>query len=210
MAGCNLATQGMNQEFIPEYYSVKEAVFPFTKFQDVDPLLSPEMKSTGEVMGVGRSFGEAFAKSQLAANVDLPRSGRVFISVRDSDKYKAVEIAKELALLKFDIVATRGTAQVLKQAGVACTAINKVVEGEPHIVGRIEKDEIDLIINTSEGKSAISDSYTIRRTALQHKVAYTTTITGAEATVQALKTLEAKDINRLQDLHKEVKGIKVL
>jgi carbamoyl-phosphate synthase large subunit len=207
MVGQSLKQQGFTQECVPNYYSVKEAVFPFAKFSGVDPLLSPEMKSTGEVMGIGRSFGEAFAKSQLAAGSDLPRSGIAFLSVRDTDKPAAVDIARELAALGFELLATRGTAQAIQRAGIACTVINKVLEGRPHIVDRIKNDEISFIINTTEGKQAIADSYTIRRMALQYKVTATTTIAGARASVLALKTLDTNKVNRLQDLHKELQGV---
>jgi carbamoyl-phosphate synthase large subunit len=206
MVGQTLASQGVTQECIPSYYSVKEAVFPFVKFPGVDPLLSPEMKSTGEVMGIGRSFGEAFGKSQQAAGIDLPASGRAFISVREADKKRVLTIAKGLASLGFELLATHGTATTLQQAGITCTAVNKVLEGSPHIVDKIKNNEISFIVNTTEGKQAIADSFTIRRTALQHKVPYTTTIAGAYATLLALKALDAKEVNRLQDLHKELLG----
>lgn len=204
MVGKTLAMQSMTQECIPAYYSVKEAVFPFVKFPGVDPLLSPEMKSTGEVMGIGRSFGEAFAKSQLAAGIDLPRSGIAFLSVRDADKRGIVDVARGLSELGFELLATRGTALALQKAGILCTVVNKVKEGRPHIVDRIKNDDISLIINTTEGKSAIGDSFTIRRTALQHKVTYTTTMAGARATILAIKALDATDVNCLQNLHKEL------
>ncbi len=207
MVGRSLAAQGTTQECVPSYYSVKEAVFPFAKFLGVDPLLSPEMKSTGEVMGVGRNFGEAFAKSQLAAGIDLPHSGLAFLSVRDADKNAAVDVAKELVALGFELLATRGTAQAIEAEGIDCTLVNKVTQARPNIVDRIKNDEISFIVNTTEGKRAIADSFEIRRTALQHKVTYTTTIAGARATVLALKALDATDVNRLQDLHQELQGI---
>jgi carbamoyl-phosphate synthase large subunit len=202
MVGQTLHAQGIHEEVIPKHFSVKEAVFPFIKFPGVDPILGPEMKSTGEVMGVGRSFGEAFGKSQLAAGVILPLGGRVLISVRDADKPSAVEVARLLAGRGFDIVATRGTAQALIEAGLECTAVNKVTEGRPHIVDMIKNDSIDLIVNTTEGKQAIADSFTIRREALLHKVCYTTTIAGARASCQALNHSK-ENIYRLQDLHLE-------
>jgi len=205
MAGISLAEQGYTQERVPAYYSVKEAVFPFVKFPGVDPLLGPEMKSTGEVMGTGASFGEAFAKAQHGAGNRLPRSGKAFVSVRDGDKAMAVEVSRELAGRGFSLVATAGTAGVLDAAGIACARVNKVMEGRPHIVDMLKNGEIDLIINTTEGKTAIADSYTIRRSALHHKVAYTTTMAGATAIVQALGYLDAQGVNRLQDLHKELK-----
>lgn len=207
MVGRSLVAQGTTQECVPSYYSVKEAVFPFAKFLGVDPLLSPEMKSTGEVMGVGRNFGEAFAKSQLAAGIDLPHSGLAFLSVRDADKNAAVDVAKELVALGFELLATRGTAQAIEDEGIDCTLVNKVTQARPNIVDRLKNDEISFIVNTTEDKQAIADSFEIRRTALQHKVTYTTTIAGARATVLALKALDATDINRLQDLHQELQGI---
>jgi carbamoyl-phosphate synthase large subunit len=203
MAGRSLKSQGITQERLPAYFSVKEAVFPFVKFPGVDPLLGPEMKSTGEVMGVGRSFGEAFAKAQLGAGEDLPRSGRVFISVRNADKDDAVQVATELSRLGFTIVATRGTAAAISSAGIACEVVNKVLEGRPHIVDMIKNDRIDLIVNTTEGKQAIADSYTIRGAALQRKVPYSTTIAHAYATSLALSCIDKPSVARLQDLHQE-------
>ncbi len=203
MAGRSLKSQGMTEERLPPYYSVKEAVFPFVKFPGVDPLLGPEMKSTGEVMGVGRSFGEAFAKAQLGAGEDLPRTGRVFISVRNADKDDAVQLASELSRLGFTVVATRGTAAAISAAGIACEFVNKVLEGRPHIVDMIKNEQIDLIINTTEGKQAIADSYTIRGAALQHKVPYSTTIAHAYATSLALTCIDSPSVARLQDLHQE-------
>ncbi len=204
MLGRSLVAQGVTTECIPTYYSVKEAVFPFAKFAGVDPLLSPEMKSTGEVMGVGRSFGEAFAKSQLAAGSHLPSEGLAFLSVRDADKPAAVDVARELVALGFELLATRGTAQAFDSADIPCTVVNKVTEGRPNIVDRIKNDEISFIVNTTEGKQAIADSFAIRRTALQHQVTYTTTIAGARATMLALKALDATEVNCLQDLHQEL------
>jgi len=204
MVGKSLAEQGVTREVIPSYYSVKEAVFPFIKFPGVDPILGPEMKSTGEVMGVGRSFGEAYAKAQLGAGVTLPRAGRVFLSVRDADKGPLIEVGKALVARGFTIVATRGTAAALQAAGVPCEVVNKVIEGRPHIVDAIKNDEIDLIVNTTEGKQAIADSFSIRREALHHKVCYSTTIAGARATCLALDYLDDTAVNRLQDLHKEI------
>ena len=206
MAGTTLKEQGITEEVIPDYFSVKESVFPFVKFPGVDTLLGPEMKSTGEVMGVGRSFGEAFAKAQLGAGVNLPASGKVFVSVRDRDHVAAVEVGRMLKELNFEIVSTRGTAAKLNENGIECSLINKVYEGRPHIVDMIKNDEICLIINTTEGKKAISDSYAIRAAALQHKVSYTTTIAGAKATCMALKSQSENQVNRLQDLHKEISG----
>ncbi|MFZ5594389.1 MAG: carbamoyl-phosphate synthase large subunit [Pseudomonadota bacterium] len=204
MTGQSLASQGVTREVVPGYYSVKEAVFPFIKFPGVDPILGPEMKSTGEVMGVGRSFAEAFAKSQQAAGIILPRGGRAFISVREADKPRVAELARDLADLGFELYATRGTAKVLNDAGVVCNKINKVAEGRPHIVDMIKNDQISFIVNTTEGKLAIADSYEIRRTALQHKVTYTTTLAGARATCMAIKQGDEHGVDRLQDLHKEL------
>ena len=204
MAGTSLADQGVTKEIIPSYYSVKEAVFPFAKFPGVDTLLGPEMKSTGEVMGVGRTFAEAFAKAQLGASVVLPRSGRVFISVRDGDKVKAIEVARMLSELGFDLVATRGTKDALEQAGISCEVVNKVEQGRPHIVDMIKNNDINFIINTTAGKRAISDSSQIRRAALQQKITYTTTIAGAHVTAMALQQIDQDDVNSLQDLHKEL------
>ena len=201
MVGQTLKQQGMLGEIIPEYFSVKEAVFPFNKFPGVDPQLGPEMKSTGEVMGIGNTFGEAFAKSQLGASVTLPRSGKAFLSVRNTDKKGIVNIARQLSEFGFDLVATSGTATTIKEAGVACEQINKVTEGRPHIVDGITNGEIDLIVNTTEGRQSIADSATIRSKALQFKVTYTTTIAGGEALCQALKQENLTDVTRLQDLH---------
>ena len=200
MAGVSLAEQGMTEEIIPDYFSVKEAVFPFVKFPGVDPLLGPEMKSTGEVMGIGLTFGEAFAKAQAGAGADLPTKGKVFISVKERDRASAVDLGRDLVKLGFEIVATRGTGRLFADAGVECSMINKVYEGRPHIVDMIKNDEIALIVNTTEGKKAIKDSFTIRSSALQHKVSYTTTMAGARATGQAIKHLADNDVRRLQDL----------
>ena len=204
MAGQTLAQQGVTEERIPGYYSVKEAVFPFVKFPGVDPLLGPEMKSTGEVMGVGKTFGEAFAKSQRAAGVNLNDSGKVLISIRDADKAKAPDIARMLVAKKYEIVATGGTARFLKEAGIPCEVVYKVNEGRPNTVDMIKNDQIQLIINTTEGKKAISDSFTMRREALQHRVTYYTTMAGARAACYALGELDAGDVNCLQDLHKSL------
>jgi len=205
MVGQTLAQQGVTEERIPDYFSVKEAVFPFVKFPGVDPLLGPEMKSTGEVMGVGKTFGEAFAKSQRAAGVDLSHSGKVLISIRDADKAKAPEVARMLVEKQYQIVATSGTAKFLKEMGIPCEVVYKVNEGRPNTVDMIKNDQIQLIINTSEGKKAISDSFTMRREALQHRVTYYTTMAGAKAACYALGELDAGDVNCLHDLHKSLK-----
>jgi carbamoyl-phosphate synthase large subunit len=204
MAGKSLKEQGITKECIPNYYSVKEAVFPFVKFPGVDPLLGPEMKSTGEVMGVGKSFGEAFAKSQRAAGVDLSHSGKVLISIREADKPKIVEVAHMLIAKNYEIVATKGTARVLTAAGIACEVVYKVNEGRPNTVDMIKNDQIQLIINTTEGVKAVADSFTMRREALQHHVTYYTTMAGAKAACYALGELDAGDVNCLQDLHKNL------
>ena len=204
MVGKSLAQQGVLHEVIPSYYCVKEAVFPFVKFPGVDPILGPEMKSTGEVMGVGRSFAEAFDKALAGAGVTLPRSGRAFISVRDVDKPRVATVAQDLINLGFEVLSTQGTAKVLDAAQIPCVRVHKVGEGRPHIVDMIKNDQIALIINTTEGKQATADSYEIRRSALQHKVAYTTTLAGARATCLALAEPDEFEVNRLQDLHKEL------
>lgn len=207
MAGQTLASQGFTTEIIPDYYSVKEAVFPFAKFPGVDPILGPEMKSTGEVMGVGKTFGEAFYKAVLGSNERLPGKPaagevkRAFLSVRDSDKVALPEVARKLQALGFQLVATGGTYRVLKEQGIACERVNKVTEGRPHIVDRLKNGEIHLIINTTEGKQAQQDSFSIRRSALQGKVYYTTTISGADAVCQAVDIQLPMDVYRLQDLH---------
>ncbi len=205
MAGRTLAELGLNQERVPGYYSVKEAVFPFSKFPDADPILGPEMKSTGEVMGTGRSFGEAYAKAQSASGVILPTRGVCLISVRDRDKPGAADLAKLLVERGFEIVATHGTADVIERAGVPCRRANKVREGRPHIVDMIKNDEISLIVNTTEGKQAIRESNSIRREAVARKVTYYTTLAGALATCQAIDHLQEVAVNRLQDLHAEVR-----
>jgi len=163
--------------------------------------LGPEMKSTGEVMGIGKNFGEAFAKGQSAAGEILASSGQAFISVKDIDKELAIIVAQELTELGFEICATLGTSNILNKAGIKCNKVNKVREGEPHIVNMLENNEIGLIVNTTEGKNAIADSFSIRRTALQHKVFYTTTMAAAQATVEALKQKDYSDVNSLQKLH---------
>ncbi len=204
MVGQTLAVQGISGEKIPSYYSVKEAVFPFIKFPGVDPLLGPEMKSTGEVMGIGRSFGEAFYKAQKAANMPLPKTGQAFISVRDEDKNGAIDVARELHDLGFNLLATRGTAKAIENAGIPCQKVNKVQEGRPHIVDQIKNDEIDFIINTTQDKQAIADSHEIRAHALRNKVTYTTTLAGARATVLALRASNSKVVNCLHELHREL------
>ncbi len=204
MVGESLASQGFVEQLVPQYFSVKESVFPFIKFPGSDPILGPEMKSTGEVMGVGRSFGEAYAKAQLASGVVLPRQGAALLSVRDRDKDGAVELAKILVERGFDIVATHGTAKYLAGAGVSCRRANKVREGRPHIVDMIKNGEIDLIVNTTEGKQAIHESESIRAEAVRRGVTYYTTLGAAVATCTAIEHLDDGEVNRLQDLHAEV------
>jgi carbamoyl-phosphate synthase large subunit len=204
MTGAKLRELGALIERVPPYFSVKEAVFPFLKFPEADPILGPEMKSTGEVMGTGRTFGEAYAKSQSASGVILPRQGCCLISVRERDKNGAVPLARRLIAHGFTIVATSGTARVLEAAGIECRRVNKVREGRPHIVDMIKNDEIDLIVNTTEGKQAILESNSIRREAVHRRVTYYTTLAAALATCEALDHLDEVDVNRLQDLHEQV------
>ncbi len=203
MSGKSLAQQGYTQERIPSYFSVKEAVFPFAKFPEADPILGPEMKSTGEVMGTGYTFGEAYAKAQAASGVVLPTRGLCFVSVRDRDKPSAAQLARMLIDRGFELAATGGTAEVLEAAGISCRRVNKVREGRPHIVDMIKNDEIALIVNTTEGKQAVRESRSIRREAVARKVTYYTTVAGARATCDALDHLGDIEVHRLQDLHKE-------
>ncbi len=205
MAGRSLDDQGIMGEIVPPYFSVKEAVFPFVKFPGVDTILGPEMKSTGEVMGVGKTFGEAFVKSQLAASVKLPSSGKVFMSVKDGDKAKAVLVAAELAELGFKLVATKGTATAIAAAGVAVTAVNKVNEGRPHIVDMIKNNEIAMIVNTvEERRSAIVDSRSIRTSGLAARVTMFTTIAGARAACEGMRHLQGLDVYPIQSLHAQI------
>ena len=204
MVGRKLSDLGLDRERRIEHYAVKEAVFPFIKFPGVDSLLGPEMQSTGEVMGVGRTFGEAYAKALLAAGDQLPASGTVFVSVRDGDKRDTVEVSRDLHRLGYDIVATRGTARALETAGVRCRMVNKVLEGRPHIVDMLKNDEIDMIVNTTEGRQAIADSYAIRRTALQYRVPYFTTLAGARALVEAIRVRGTPTVSSMQEIHPQV------
>ena len=210
MAGISLATQGVTQEVVPKYFSVKEAVFPFVKFPGVDTILGPEMKSTGEVMGVGESFGEAFVKSQMAASVNLPESGTVFLSVKGLDKPRAVEVARGLHGLGFRIVATRGTAAAISEAGIPVSVVNKVTEGRPHVVDMLKNGEIALVINTvEERRNAIADSRAIRTQALAARVTFYTTIAGASAAVEGMQYLRGAHglkVYPLQDLHRSLHG----
>jgi carbamoyl-phosphate synthase large subunit len=203
MAGKSLRTQGLTEACKPTFFSVKEAVFPFIKFQGVDPLLGPEMKSTGEVMGIGQTFGEAFAKAQQGAGNAVPVSGTAFLSVRKADRGAVVALARDLTKKGFKLVATRGTAAAISADGTECGVVNKVMEGRPHIVDMMKNGQIDLIVNTTEGKQAIADSFTIRRTALYNKISYSTTMAGARATCLALDYLDTGNVRSLQSLHQE-------
>ncbi len=204
MVGRSLAEQGINKNWVPNYYSVKESVFPFIKFPGVDTVLGPEMKSTGEVMGIGQTFGEAFDKATQGASYSIPREGVVLISVRREDQQAVIPIARYLADAGFQIMATDGTSRVLASAGIAVTRVNKVIEGRPHVVDRIKNDEFALIVNTTSGKQSLRDSYTIRREALLHRVTYFTTIAGARAAVEAHRAASRVSINQLQSLHRDV------
>jgi carbamoyl-phosphate synthase large subunit len=203
MVGQTLAMQGITKEIIPPFFSVKEAVFPFVKFPGVDTILGPEMKSTGEVMGVGMTFGEAFVKSQLGAGIKLPESGKVFLSVKASDKPRTVAVARDLVQLGFSLVATKGTAAVIAAAGIPVSAVNKVIEGRPHVVDMIKNHEITMVVNTVEEKrSAITDSRAIRISALAARVVTYTTIAGAEAAVEGMRHIDEMRVYDLQGLHK--------
>ncbi len=205
MAGQTLASQGITKEVTPPYFSVKEAVFPFVKFPGVDTILGPEMKSTGEVMGVGKTFGEAFVKSQLGAGTKLPKSGKVFLTVKNADKPRAVDIARQLVALGFELVATKGTAAAIAEAGVPVGVVNKVTEGRPHIVDAIKNDEIVMVINTvEERRNAIADSRAIRTSSLLARVTTFTTIFGAEAAVEGMKYLDKLDVYSVQELHAQL------
>lgn len=197
MLGISLSQQGFTKQKVPDFYSVKRPVFPFIKFQGADPILGPEMKSTGEAMGTGDSFAEAFAKSILATNGYLPRNGTAFISTKNSDKPAVIMIARDLTALGFILVATKGTAKTLQQAGIECHTVNKVREGRPHIVDMIKNDEINFIINTTDSKPSLSDSYTIRRSAVQDNISYYTTITGAQAAVLAMRHQDEMRVRKL-------------
>jgi carbamoyl-phosphate synthase large subunit len=205
MAGQSLASQGISKEVTPPYFSVKEAVFPFVKVPGVDTILGPEMKSTGEVMGVGKTFGEAFVKSQLGAGAKLPRGGKAFISVKQTDKPRAVEVARKLVSLGFEVVATKGTAAAINAAGVTCGVVNKVTEGRPHIVDMIKNEEISMVVNTvEERRNAIADSRLIRTSALLARVTTYTTIAGAEAAVEGMKYLDSLGVISVQEMHAEL------
>lgn len=200
MAGTSLKEQGVTEEIIPKEYYVKEAVFPFVKFPGVDTLLGPEMKSTGEVMGIGKTFGEAFAKALEGGSVRLPRSGKAFLSIRMADQPRGVKVARKLAQLGFELCATRGTYNAITAEGIECQLVKKVAEGRPHIVDMIKNEEIDLIVNTTDGKQAIIDSASIRSAALQFKVSYSTTMAGAEADILSLQQPDDLNVASLQEL----------
>ena len=205
MVGTTLAEQGIVAEVTPPYFSVKDAVFPFVKFPGVDTILGPEMKSTGEVMGVGKTFGEAFIKSQLGAGVRLPRAGQVILSVKQSDKPRMVEVARTLLAMGFTLAATKGTASAIQAAGMACKPVNKVAEGRPHIVDMIKNDEVVLVINTvEERRNAIADSRQIRTSALQARVTTYTTIAGAEAAVDGMQYLDHLGVISVQEMHAQL------
>jgi carbamoyl-phosphate synthase large subunit len=203
MVGKSLVELGFTETIIPPHFAVKEAVFPFARFPGVDTLLGPEMRSTGEVMGSGRSFGEAYGKAIEGSGTALPRAGKALLSVRDADKRRLIGVARSLVELGFELVATGGTHDAVQAAGIPCTPVHKVTEGRPHVVDMIRSDEISLIVNTTEGKQAILDSASIRRAALQHKVSYTTTIAGAEASCLALRHLGNISVRSLRELHAE-------
>ncbi len=205
MVGISLQQQNIYEECIPDYFAVKNAVFPFTKFPGADPILGPEMRSTGEVMGIGNTFGEAFAKGQQSTGQTLPKEGKAFISVRDADKVRVVNVAKQLQKAGFSIVATRGTARCLIAHGVNCEVVNKVTEGRPHIVDLIKNQGIQFIINTSEGEQSIADSFTIRQSAVSRKVCYTTTLAGGEAACLAMQHRYLGEVNSLQSLYRRLK-----
>jgi len=204
MTGKTLIAQNATKEIVPDYCSVKEAIFPFAKFQGVDPILGPEMRSTGEVMGVGPNFSAAFARAQEAASIAVPPPGKVFVSVRDIDKPRILPVVEYLLTNGYSLVATRGTAAWLQQRGHQCETVNKVVEGRPHIVDMIKNGEIVYIINTTEGRAAINDSFSIRREALQQRITWSTTVAGAKALVQSLQFRGKGEVFPLQTLHREL------
>jgi len=202
MIGQSLKEQGLGAHYpMPAFYAIKMPVFPFIKFAGVDSILGPEMKSTGEVMGIARRFGQAYAKAQRGANSHIVKRRRAFVSVKDADKTRIGEIARRLIELGFELVATKGTALVLQAAGIDCRRVFKVAEGRPHIVDLLKNNDIDFIVNTVAGKQATADSSAIRRCALQQNISYSTTLAGAEAAVLALKYEDRETVTKLQDLH---------
>ena len=201
MVGKSLQEQGIAGDLSSPFYSIKEPMFPFIKFQGVDPILTPEMRSTGEAMGVGLSFGSAVARAQKGVGINVKFSGRVFLSVRDADKEGLLPVARELVERGFSLIATEGTWQYLVENGIDCDYVNKVIQGRPHIVDLIKNDEIDYIVNTTEGRQAIADSFSIRREALQRKVNYSTTIAGARATLRAMDHWHERGVRSLSELH---------
>jgi carbamoyl-phosphate synthase large subunit len=206
MAGKTLEELGFTREVLPTYVCVKESVFPFIRFPGVDTILGPEMKSTGEVMGIDKGLKQAFAKAQIAAGTNLPLSGTAFISVKDEDKSRALSIARNLQELGFGIVATLGTGRYFENQKINCKIVNKVIEGRPNIVDHLKNGEVQLVINTTFGEKEIAQSYSIRRTALIQNVPYYTTISGARAAVGAIEVLkrEGLDVRPLQDYYKEI------
>jgi carbamoyl-phosphate synthase large subunit len=213
MVGKTLEQQGVTKEVTPPYFSVKEAVFPFVKFPGVDTILGPEMKSTGEVMGVGKTFGEAFVKSQIGAGTKLPKpvdadgksSGKVFLTVKNSDKPRAVEVARQLQGMGFPLIATKGTSAAINAAGIACETVNKVTEGRPHVVDMIKNNEIVMVVNTvEERRNAIADSRAIRTSSLLARVTTFTTIAGAEAAVEGMKSMDNLDVISVQEMHAQL------
>lgn len=208
MVGQSLAEQGMLEEIIPPYYSVKEVVLPFNKFPGVDPILGPEMRSTGEVMGVGRTFAEAFSKAMLGSQSGMKKSGRALLSVREGDKHRVVDLAAKLLKQGFELDATHGTAVVLGEAGINPRLVNKVHEGRPHIQDRIKNGEYTYIVNTTAGRQAIEDSKLIRRSALQYKVHYDTTLNGGFATAMALNADPTDQVISVQEMHAKIKNMK--
>jgi carbamoyl-phosphate synthase large subunit len=196
-----LDKQGITEDLSSPFYSIKEPVYPFIKFPGVDPILGPEMRSTGEAMGVGLSFGAAVARAQQGVGIKAAASGRAFLSVRDADKERLLPVAQELVERGFSLVATEGTWKFLVENGVECDYVNKVIQGRPHVVDSIKNDEIDYIVNTTEGRQAIADSFSIRRQALQHKVNYSTTIAGARATLKALDHWHERGVRSLAELY---------
>ena len=209
MVGISLREQGYETECIPPYFCVKKPVFPFNKFPGADPILGPEMRSTGEVMGIADSFGRAFSKAQFAAGDRMPKDGCAFISVRDADKSRVVKLARQFQESGFRLVATHGTAMVLKIAGLDCALVHKVLEERPNIVDMIKNGDIHFIVNTTESDQAIKDSHIIRSSAIQHKVCYTTTLAGGEAAMLALQVGDpcGEEVQSLQDLHRQCRAV---